>query len=364
MSNVSDLSEDRKRQIREEEERRVAKIKAEEEAYREQVRRELEGAPQPPPPMAPPAEPQPVEVPRVQAPPVEPPPTARREEPARARPPRPKRKLRPKKQRVIFGSSLALAGAALAYYAYYQGFPVPGIDGPFRSSLTAEASGELKAVDRAEWDASEIAPGEWTLGGDGKIVVAATAPPPTARTSPRRPDGGEAPATVRTDRGGPTEPDGGEEPATEPGRVAIAGGRISLVLPPDWILDERSSLRLIAHRDLGGGSALRLNLTDVTDRMGDGLESLHAQNVQYVRDWIKPSGGFTVVDDNTDETISGLTFNATVLEDPAAPGYYYAALTTISNGRGVWIIIDGPEKTPPGVDDDIEQIFSSLRLSR
>ena len=343
MSNVSDLSEDRKRQIREEEERRVAKIRAEEEAYREQVRRELAGQPEPPPVESPP-----VESPRLQAPPVEPPPAARQELPARAREPKPPRKPRPKKARVILGSSLAIVGAALAYYAYYQGFPIPGIDGPFRSTLTAEAGGELKAVDRAEWDASEIAPGEWTLGGDGKIVVAATAPPPT----------------VRTDPGDPTGPDAGEEPATEPGRVAIAAGGISLVLPPTWVLDESSSLRIIAHRDLGDGGVLRLNLTDVTDRMGDGLESLHAQNVQYVTDWVKPSGGFTVVDDNTGEVISGLTFSATVLEDPSAKGYYYAALTTITEGRGVWIILDGPEETTLGVDDEVTAIIASLRLSR
>ncbi|MEX2243332.1 MAG: hypothetical protein WD716_05730 [Fimbriimonadaceae bacterium] len=336
---MSDLSEDRKRQIREEEERRVAKIKAEEEAYREQVRRELEGAPHPPPPMAPPVEP----------PPAAPPPTARQELPARAREPKPPRKPRPKKQRVILGSSLALVGAVLAYYAYYQGFPIPGIDGPFKSTLTAEATGELKPVDRAKWDNSAIAPGEWNLGGDGKIVVAATAPPLTERTGPER-----------TTPGPPTGPD----VPKEPGRVAIAGGKVSLVLPTNWTLDETAPYRVLAHRDFGDGRALRLNVTDVSDRVGDGLAALHAQNVQYVTDWVKPSGGFTVIDENTDEIVSGLTFSMTVLEDPNAPGYYYAALTTVTNGRAVWVIVDGPDETPDGVDDEIEALIASLRLSR
>jgi len=53
-----------------------------------------------------------------------------------------------------------------------------------------------------------------------------------------------------------------------------------------------------------------------------------------------------------------------VLEDPNAPGYYFAALTTISNGRAVWLIVDGPEDVPREVEDEITAITLSLRLSR
>jgi hypothetical protein len=345
VSNVSDLSEDRKRQIREEEERRVAKIKADEEAYREQVRRELAGQPEPPP----------VEAPQVQAPPVEPPPTARQDRPARAREPKPPRKPRPKKARVILGSSLALVGAVLAYYAYYQGFPIPGIDGPFRSTLTAKATNDLKMADGAEWKHSVIEYHDWTVNDDGKVVLK----PDEGGSVPVPPHvaAGTAPPKRTADSSEP-------EPTEDAGRVSIAGGAISVKLPAGWTVTRRESNQLIVEYAFGRGSALRINFNDVSDRASYPLDDLHAENYAYLTDWVKPVDGFEVTDEFTDDFGSGLTFRVTVVVDPAQPDYGYSILSTIGAGHAVWIVIDGPNDAPDEAEIGILEIVSSLRLSR
>ena len=353
---MSDLSEERKRQIREEEEQRLRRIKEEEDAYREQVRRQLESGPVPPPAAEP-------------APPVEPPPAGSSHElPARERASRPRRERPPVKNRrlrIAAASVYGLAGLALAYYAYYQGFPIPGLDGPFQSTLSASADGELAPVGRGKWDRSDVAYDEWTLTDDGKVV----AKPDTAKSAPVPPRvaAGERPrpststvAEAATDEA-PTDTGAGAAP-TDPGRSSIDGGKISFRVPSGWTVTESDNVRVIITRDVGGGSQLRVILTNVTDRAGGGLEDLHAQHIQYVQDWI--GGGLEIEDDFPQTLGNGLAMAVTVFVHPSDRNYYYGAFTTASNGRGLWITMDGPEDVPEEVDTELMGLFESLRLAR
>lgn len=332
---MSDLSEERKRQIRQEEEQRLARIKAEEEAYRNQVRSELEGGgPQPPPPVAPPpvsaqpAPPQPQPAPQAQSRP--------RREPRMSR-----------RARLAFGAFWGLGGLALAWYAYYQGFPIPGLDGPFRSTLTAEGDGAPEPVDRAKWEKSALAYDEWVVGADGKV----TTKPDAATTKPVSP---RAALAAASGSGGTVE-----RPDPE---VRVASRAFALTVPATWTFDEKSDRRWIVHRDLGDGTSIRVNVTDVSDRSGTALEELHAQNVRYVQDWISATGGLTVEDEGDETPPGGITFKFTAMSDPAKPDYYYVALTASRGGRAIWVIMDGPSDVPSDVDKEVEALVASIRL--
>jgi len=223
---VADLSDERKRQIRAEEE---AKLRAEEDAeqrYREEVRKELEGQQQAEreqqyreevraelagTPALPPAVPAAAPAAPPAATPTATTPTAT----ARTR--RPRWLLRG-----LMASVLVLAGLVGVGLAFGRGFTLPFLGPPPEITLEADSSGELEMVD-------EVPSGE--SGSSG------TAPGGSAA------DGGETGTSV-------VSPAGAK-------RATLPGAAISIEVPPGWFVEESELADALEIRWRGSGAASR-----------------------------------------------------------------------------------------------------------
>ena len=239
---MADLSDERKRQIRAEEE---AKLRAEQDAeqryreevrkeleaqqqaereqqFREQVRAELAGAPAPPP-----AAPEPTAVPAA------PKPTAA----TRTR--RPRWLLRG-----AMASVLVLGGLVGVGLAFGRGFTLPFLGPPPEITLEADSSGELEMVD-------EVPSGEPGISG--------TAPGRSAA------DGGETGTRV-------VSPAGAR-------RATLPGTAITMEVPPGWFIEESELEDALEIRWRGPGAASRdeevaayVLLQEMDLEPGEGLE--------------------------------------------------------------------------------------------
>jgi hypothetical protein len=209
---VVDLSDERKRQIRAEEE---AKLRAEEDAeqrYREEVRKELEGQQQAEREQQFRAEVR-AELAGKPAPSPVAPAAAKTTAAARTRRPR-------SLLRGAMASVLVLGGLVGVGLAFGRGFTLPFMGPPPEITLQADSSGELEIVDEApsgESGSPGTAPGGHAAAGGG--TGTAIAPPAGAR------------------------------------RATLPGTAISIEVPPGWFVEESELADTLEIRWRGSGVA-------------------------------------------------------------------------------------------------------------
>ena len=225
------LSEERKRQIREEE---TAAFHAEQEAearyreqirqellaqqqqetesaYREQVRTELHEAPTP-------AMPHPVSPPAESAPPSSPPVLA-----SHTSTPSP----RPRSHAVLWlAGLLVFTGVACMGMAFMSGFTVPVIGAPREIEFTSDPAGAPEPMDE-----------------DAVVLPATAAAPRRAKSSPSSTAGTRKPGAItstgRGSRPAPIPPVPNTLPISAGARRAILPGTdISIEVPSDWVVEE------------------------------------------------------------------------------------------------------------------------------
>ncbi|WKZ79145.1 MAG: hypothetical protein QY327_07320 [Fimbriimonadaceae bacterium] len=344
---MSDLTEDRKRQIREEEEARFRARLQEEQAYREHVRRELEaqqaeeheaafreqvrrelesgGAQQAPPP-------RPQEPARAPGFDVGPSPSSAPSPRSTARKPR-------KSSRKTVGALMVVGAVASIAAAVVMGFKVPFLSPKTESEFTIEAgegAGPSAPV-AATNDLLDPADFEGLPGSVPKIDLAAKPPASSASSAPAKSAASASAEKPRESTGttAKSSPPPKSRPSATSGSTAapsgrsILGGQASLPLTSEWDVKTDSSRQFDAVWVDPGGHEWFLGCRFVDLRSGEGLEQFAARMMEDV-----DPDDYTVVESGYIE-IGGVTGKYFVAETRnVANGFGIGAMAVVG-GRGV-----------------------------
>lgn len=296
-----ELSEERKRQIREEEEARLRAERQAEDEYREQVRRELEErrqaeieqqyreqvraefAGQTATPEAA-AQPAPADVSHESPQPAAPP-ASTADQPLVLEPP-PRKLTLAGFVKLYLAAVVVLGGLACAGMAFSRGFTLPFTGPPGEITLRADPAGDIEEADYFEFDEPEVRESKPTDGGKPSSA------PPTARS--KEPVTAAA-AAPRSSAAAPSAPAPTRSSTSYPKRAILKGSGISVEVPEGWVAQpsDYEDMLEIGWRGTGiasgRGEAVAYFLLQKIDlRLGDSLEDFAKREMEQFEDSLAP----------------------------------------------------------------------------